>query len=404
MPWAHPDPELVRDGADAARRAAGRPSRLPRRRHGAAAAAARRPERDAGRRARAGAARVAAGGAPVLERSRAGSGRVDPAAARAARRGARGAAARAAPARARRRVEAHAGADRRGRARRCSARSPCAVAGDTPQRTMLGWLLDRCGCARASLTEAEQAAREASHPALVRAPVPGRRRRHDREGGRARGGGRGARRREAARRDRRSDDRPLQASAARGRRRGRRSATAASWPGATQPARRVEGHARIALSCVQKAGLKMREGSVHDGRMPSRICHDRVMDWHDELMRIAPRLQRDARSRPRRRCTPWSRSFLREDAGIADLPRFARAASVARSRSREHELRAAKERHGARPRRSLTVASQTCVVRRRARAGPRSAIDAFADAPHEVRLQLDRREPGAPSGRLSRKP
>jgi hypothetical protein len=38
----------------------------------------------------------------------------------------------------------------------------CAVAGDTPQRTVIAWLLDPQRLHRASLLEAEQAAREAS--------------------------------------------------------------------------------------------------------------------------------------------------------------------------------------------------------------------------------------------------
>jgi len=38
----------------------------------------------------------------------------------------------------------------------------CALAGDTPQRTVLGWLLDPQRLRQASLLEAEQAAREAS--------------------------------------------------------------------------------------------------------------------------------------------------------------------------------------------------------------------------------------------------
>ena len=38
----------------------------------------------------------------------------------------------------------------------------CAVAGDTPQRTMIQWILDPQRLRGASLTEAEQAAREAS--------------------------------------------------------------------------------------------------------------------------------------------------------------------------------------------------------------------------------------------------
>ena len=37
-----------------------------------------------------------------------------------------------------------------------------AVAGDTPQRTVIGWILDPARLAAASLEEAEQAAREAS--------------------------------------------------------------------------------------------------------------------------------------------------------------------------------------------------------------------------------------------------
>ena len=85
----------------------------------------------------------------------------------------------------------------------------CAVAGDTTQHTMIGWLLDPHRLDMASLEEAEWAARGGVDPPLVRAAVPRCRRRHDREGGRARGGGGSARRTGAAGGDRRSDDRPL---------------------------------------------------------------------------------------------------------------------------------------------------------------------------------------------------
>ncbi len=49
----------------------------------------------------------------------------------------------------------------------------CAVAGDTTQKTVLGWLLDPHRLARASLTEAEQAAREASNLRWFALQYPG---------------------------------------------------------------------------------------------------------------------------------------------------------------------------------------------------------------------------------------
>ena len=162
VPWADPDPELVRDALDAARRAPGRPPRLPRRRHRPAAPAALRPERDPRGRAGAGAPRLAAGRARVLEHRRLAHRRVDPAAPRPARRRPRRPPARTAPARARRRLEADAGADRRGRAGRCSGRSPAPSPATGRSGRCSAGSSTRAGSRAASLEEAEAAAREAS--------------------------------------------------------------------------------------------------------------------------------------------------------------------------------------------------------------------------------------------------
>jgi ATP-dependent RNA helicase SUPV3L1/SUV3 len=83
-----------------------------------------------------------------------------------------------------------------------------AVAGDKPQQTVIGWILDPHRLDAAGLEEAEVAARGLDPP-LVRAPVSGRRRRHHRARCGARGGRGGPRRARAASRDRGSDDRPL---------------------------------------------------------------------------------------------------------------------------------------------------------------------------------------------------
>ena len=69
-----------------------------------------------------------------------------------------------------------------------------AVAGDRDQRHLLQFLLEPGRLRDSSLEEAEEAGRVGVDAAMVRPPVPGRRRRHDREGRRARARGRGARR------------------------------------------------------------------------------------------------------------------------------------------------------------------------------------------------------------------
>ena len=212
-----------------------RPPRLPRRRQRPAAPAALGPQRDARRRARAGAPRLAPRCAALLERRRLARGRVDPAAARAARRCARCAAPRAPEARAGRRVEARAGAGRRGQ--RAAAGNACRSR-RRRQAAADGARLDprsappRRGGARGSRGGR---ARGVDSP-LVRAAVSGRRRSHDRAAPprwkkprrRVSCGSCGPRsriRRSAA-----------VASVVREPHRGRRFATGASWLGATEPA------------------------------------------------------------------------------------------------------------------------------------------------------------------------
>jgi hypothetical protein len=58
--------------------------------------------------------------------------------------------------------------------------------------------------------------------------------------------------------------------------------------------------------------------------MPTDL-HDRILDWHDELMRIAPKLN-EMPAAARQAVYAVVEEFLREDAGFADLPRLARAA------------------------------------------------------------------------------
>ena len=53
--------------------------------------------------------------------------------------------------------------------------------------------------------------------------------------------------------------------------------------------------------------------------------HDRIMDWHDELLRIAPRLQ-EMPDAARQAVYAVVEEFLREDSGSADSRRAARAA------------------------------------------------------------------------------
>jgi hypothetical protein len=52
---------------------------------------------------------------------------------------------------------------------------------------------------------------------------------------------------------------------------------------------------------------------------------DRVMDWHDELLRIAPRLS-DMPEAAREAVYAVVEDFLREDAGRLDAPRLSNAA------------------------------------------------------------------------------
>jgi len=52
---------------------------------------------------------------------------------------------------------------------------------------------------------------------------------------------------------------------------------------------------------------------------------DRVMDWHDELLRIAPRLS-DMPEAAREAVYAVVEDFLREDAGRVDAPRLSNAA------------------------------------------------------------------------------
>jgi len=53
--------------------------------------------------------------------------------------------------------------------------------------------------------------------------------------------------------------------------------------------------------------------------------HDRIMDWHDELLRIAPRLQ-EMPDAARQAVYAVVEEFLREDSGFADSDRVVRAA------------------------------------------------------------------------------
>jgi hypothetical protein len=53
--------------------------------------------------------------------------------------------------------------------------------------------------------------------------------------------------------------------------------------------------------------------------------HERVMDWHEELLRIAPRLT-ELPDAARQAVYAVVEDFLREDAGFVDLPRLVRAA------------------------------------------------------------------------------
>jgi hypothetical protein len=63
---------------------------------------------------------------------------------------------------------------------------------------------------------------------------------------------------------------------------------------------------------------------VHDTFVPTDL-HDRIMDWHDELLRIAPRLS-DLPDAARQAVYAVVEDFLREDSGLDDVPRLARVA------------------------------------------------------------------------------
>ena len=101
-----------------------------------------------------------------------------------------------------------------------------AISGDQPARRLLAPLLDTAPATRRIARRRRAGRPRGEHPALVRAPVPGRRRRHDRAGDGARGDGCRPRRRAAALEigRRRSD---VAARAGVRARRGSRSATAA---------------------------------------------------------------------------------------------------------------------------------------------------------------------------------
>ena len=58
--------------------------------------------------------------------------------------------------------------------------------------------------------------------------------------------------------------------------------------------------------------------------MPTDL-YDRIMDWHDELLRIAPRLH-EMPDAARKAVYAVVEEFLREDSGFADTSRIARAA------------------------------------------------------------------------------
>src|SRR5439155_337766 len=187
--------------ADAAGRAAGRSPRLPDRRHGAAAATAVRSERVHARGARAGAAGVAERGALADRRRQLADGRVDRAAARAARRGARVVA--QAPPEARRRdgLEADQRADRRGR--RAAARRAGRGGRARLRRAAAAAVAARPGAAHRGESRGGGARRAPGRdPALVRAPVRGRRRRDAGEGCITGGGRRSRSDRGSTRRDR----------------------------------------------------------------------------------------------------------------------------------------------------------------------------------------------------------
>ena len=63
---------------------------------------------------------------------------------------------------------------------------------------------------------------------------------------------------------------------------------------------------------------------MHDASMGTDF-RERVMDWHDELLRIAPRLS-ELPEAAREAVYAVVEDFLREDSGRADAPRLSNAA------------------------------------------------------------------------------
>jgi hypothetical protein len=64
--------------------------------------------------------------------------------------------------------------------------------------------------------------------------------------------------------------------------------------------------------------------SRHDGLVPTDL-QDRVLDWHEELLRITPRLL-ELPAAARQALYDVVAGFMREDAGSADALRLVRAA------------------------------------------------------------------------------
>jgi hypothetical protein len=64
--------------------------------------------------------------------------------------------------------------------------------------------------------------------------------------------------------------------------------------------------------------------SWHDLQVPTDL-RDRVLDWQEELLRIAPRLN-DLSDAARQAVYAVVEDFLREDAGRLDPPRLSQAA------------------------------------------------------------------------------
>ena len=63
---------------------------------------------------------------------------------------------------------------------------------------------------------------------------------------------------------------------------------------------------------------------MHDVTVPIDL-RDRVQDWQEELLRIAPRLQ-ELPDAARRAVYAVVEEFLREDSGFSDAPRLSQAA------------------------------------------------------------------------------